>query len=91
MTIIDELGFPIPDEVDSVLDEQRRRRAFEAYHFFYPTVSMEGIMHGTRATGAVDNRSALLCIAQPRHKGFTLNSDTPYAGGSSTSTLGPWS
>jgi hypothetical protein len=81
MIIIDELGFPIPEKVDSVLDEQRRRRAFEAYHFFYPTVSMEGIMRGTRATGAVDNQSALLCVAQPRHKGFTLNSDTPYAGG----------
>jgi len=60
---------------------QDLRRALEAYHFFYPTVSMEGILRGTRTAGAEDNRSALLCVAQPRHVGFTLNSDTPYAGG----------
>ena len=37
MTIIDELGFPIPDEVDSVLDEQRREAEgrYFAVHMFY--------------------------------------------------------
>jgi hypothetical protein len=89
MSLIDDLGFPVPEQVPSVLDEQRRRRALEAYHFFYPSVSMEGIMRGTRATGAVDNQSALLCVAQPRHLGFTLNSDTPYAGGVLDLDVGP--
>jgi hypothetical protein len=62
-------------------EDQALRRALEAYHFFYPTVSMEGIFRGTQAAGAVDNESAMLVMAQPRHVGFTLNSDTPYAGG----------
>jgi len=60
--------------------EQDLRRALEAYHFFYPTVSMEAIARGTRAAGAADNKAALLVVAEPRHVGFTLNSDTPYAG-----------
>jgi hypothetical protein len=42
---------------------------------------MGGIARGTRATGAADNQAAMLVVAQPRHRGFTLNSDTPYAGG----------
>jgi hypothetical protein len=62
-------------------EDQDLRRALEAYHFFYPTVSMEGILRGTRAAGAEANKAAMMIVAQPRHVGFTLNSDTPYAGG----------
>ncbi len=75
------LGFPAPRTAAEAHQEQDLRRALEAYHFFYPTVSMEGIFRGTRQAGAVDNEAALMCVAQPRHTGFTLNSDTPYAGG----------
>jgi hypothetical protein len=76
-----ENGFPVAESAAAAQAGQQLRRALEAYHFFFPTVSMEGINRGTRATGAVDNQSALMVVAQPRHVGFTLNSDTPYAGG----------
>jgi len=81
-TVVDfELGFPAPRAALDAHEEQDLRRALEAYHFFYPTVSMEGIMHGTREAGVTDNEVAQMFVAQPRHVGFTLNSDTPYAGG----------
>jgi hypothetical protein len=74
-------GFPSPAGAAQAHQEQYLRRALEAYHFFFPTVSMEGITRGTRAAGAKDNQAALMVLPQPRHRGFTLNSDTPYAGG----------
>jgi hypothetical protein len=74
-------GFPAQRSASAVHAAQDLRRALEAYHFFYPTVSFEGLARGTRAAGAADNEAALLVTAQPRHTGFTLNSDTPYAGG----------
>jgi hypothetical protein len=74
-------GFPAPRSAAEAHTAQDLRRALEAYHFFYPTVSLEAIARGTRAAGAADNTAALLIMAQPRHTGFTLNSDTPYAGG----------
>ena len=81
-TVDFELGFfPAPRTAAETHGEQDLRRALEAYHFFYPTVSMEGIMRGTRKSGAEDNEAAMMVVAQPRHIGFTLNSDTPYAGG----------
>jgi hypothetical protein len=81
-TVDFELGFfPVPRAAHETHGEQDLRRALEAYHFFYPTVSMEAIFQGTRKSGAVDNEAAMMIIAQPRHVGFTLNSDTPYAGG----------
>jgi len=76
-----EHNFPVGPSADTAHREQDRRRALEAYHFFYPTVSLEAIIRGTRAAGAADNKAALLVVAGPRHVGFTLNSDTPYAGG----------
>jgi hypothetical protein len=80
-TIEFEHDFPVGPSAVAAHHEQDLRRALEAYHFFYPTVSMEAIARGTRAAGAADNKAALLIVAQPRHVGFTLNSDTPYAGG----------
>ena len=74
-------GFPAQRSASAVHAAQDLRRALEAYHFFYPTVSFEGLARGTRAAGAPDNEAALLVTAHPRHTGFTLNSDTPYAGG----------
>jgi hypothetical protein len=81
-TIEFEHDFPVAPSAVTAHREQDLRRALEAYHFFYPTVSMEAIVRGTRAAaGAPDNKAAMLLVAQPRHVGFTLNSDTPYAGG----------
>ena len=74
-------GFPTPGSAAAAQQDQDMRRALEAYHFFYPTVSMEGIVQGTREAGVADNQAAFMVLAQPRHRGFTLNSDTPYAGG----------
>jgi len=76
-----ENGFPTADSAEAASGDVALRRAVEAYRFFYPTVSLEGIFAGTRGAGAKDNESALLFIARPHHVGFTLNSDTPYSGG----------
>ncbi|MEE1791521.1 DUF1254 domain-containing protein [Streptomyces sp. BE308] len=76
-----EDGFPVARSAAAARDRRDLRRAVEAYRFFYPTVSLEGIFKGTRDAGAVDNETALLFIARPHHTGFTLNSDTPYSGG----------
>jgi hypothetical protein len=73
-------GFPAPASAAAAHHEQDLRRALEAYHFFYPAVSMEALIRGTRRAGAVDNESAMSLLGRPRHRGFTLNSDTPYAG-----------
>ena len=74
-------GFPAAGSARRAWEAVRARRAVEAYRFFYPTVSMEGIFRGNRDAGAVDSESATMVIAQPHHLGFTLNSDTPYAAG----------
>ena len=76
-----ENGFPTLATAEAAQHDQDLRRALEAYHFFYPTVSMEGIAQGTRNAGVTDNEAAFMVLAHPRHRGFTLNSDTPYAGG----------
>ncbi len=62
-------------------DERDFHRAVEAYRFFYPTVSMEGIFNGAREAGIADGKGLMVLAAGPRHVGFTLNSDTPYASG----------
>ena len=82
MTAVEfENGFPTSDSAKAAQSQVALRRAVEAYRFFYPTVSLEGIFQGTRGAGAKDNETALLFIARPHHVGFTLNSDTPYSGG----------
>ncbi|MGW4204614.1 DUF1254 domain-containing protein [Streptomyces sp. NPDC004726] len=74
-------GYPTRESTRTALADTDRRRAVEAYRFFYPTVSLEGVIQGVRDTGAVDNRTALLFLARPHHIGFTLNSDTPCTNG----------
>jgi len=74
-------GYPTPQEAQRVRDEQDLQRAVQAYRFFYPTVSMEGVFQGTREAGAPDNKGALIFSGAPRHLLFTGNSDTPYMGG----------
>jgi hypothetical protein len=62
-----------------VHDERDFHRAVEAYRFFYPTVSMEGIFNGNREAGVADGKGMMMMATRPHHVGFTLNSDTPYA------------
>ncbi|MFE8595917.1 DUF1254 domain-containing protein [Archangium violaceum] len=76
-----EHGFPTPDTARSIYDEQDFHRAVEAYRFFYPTVSMEGIFNGNRQLGIEDGKGLVVLAAGPRHVAFTANSDTPYATG----------
>jgi hypothetical protein len=64
-----------------VHDARDFHRAVEAYRFFYPTVSMEGIFNGGREAGIADGKGLLMMATGPRHVGFTLNSDTPYGAG----------
>src|SRR6188768_4545842 len=64
-----------------VHDERDFHRAVEAYRFFYPTVSMEGMFNGSREAGVADGKGMMVLATGPRHVGFTLNSDTPYASG----------
>jgi hypothetical protein len=61
------------------------QRAIVAYRFWYPTVSAEGIMQGSRDVGVADNTTMGIAACGPRQVGFTLNSDTPY--GSTTLDL----
>ena len=61
-------------------NETDLRNAMQAYRFFYPTVSAEGLMNGQREAGAEDNKSGMLMACGPRYLLFTGNSDMPYLG-----------
>ncbi|WP_020469485.1 DUF1254 domain-containing protein [Zavarzinella formosa] len=74
-------GFPSPEAAQKARDAADYERAVTAYRFWYPTVSLEGIFNGNREQGINDNEAMPILLAGPRHVGFTLNSDTPYAGG----------
>ncbi|AKF11250.1 DUF1254 domain-containing protein [Sandaracinus amylolyticus] len=74
-----EHEYPTSDGARSVYDDQDLQRAVQAYRFFYPTVSMEAIFHGNRQAGVEDGKAIMMLAAGPRHVGFTVNSDTPYA------------
>jgi hypothetical protein len=74
-----ERGFPSGDTAQKVYDDADLNRAVEAYRFFYPTVSGHAIFKGNEKIGIVPNKVFGTLDTQPRHVGFTLNSDTPYA------------
>ena len=74
-------GYPTPDAARQANEDTDFQRAVTAYRFFYPTVSMEGVMQGTREAGVEDNKAAIMMACGPRHIMFTGNSDTPYMGG----------
>lgn len=74
-----ERGFPTSDTSEKAYDDADFNRAIEAYRFFYPTVSGAAIFKGNAKLGLVPNKVFGTLDAQPRHVGFTVNSDTPYA------------
>ena len=76
-----ERAYPTADAAARLYDSQDLSRAVEAYRFFYPTVSMEGIFNGNRERGIEDGKQLLLLTAGPRHVAFTASSDTPYVAG----------
>jgi len=51
----------------------------QAYRFFFPNISIAGMMAGFEAIGAVDNKAFLVLEGRPNGVLFTPNSDTPYA------------
>ena len=72
-------GFEGTEEIERVYDEIDLHRAIDAYRFFYPTVSAAAIFEGNGEVGLRPNKVFGTLDTQPRHVGFTLNSDTPYA------------
>lgn len=87
--ILDGTGFPTVDGAGSVRDAADHERAVQAYRFWYPTVSMEGIFNGNRELGIEDNQAVAIAATGPRQVGFTLNSDTPYGAAVLDLTDGP--
>ncbi|MGQ4488224.1 DUF1254 domain-containing protein [Streptomyces sp. SAS_281] len=73
-------GFPDPETTRRAYAEGDFAAALVAYKFFYPDVSMEALMQGTRAAGARDNEAFIVLDTTPRHVIYTPNSDTPYGG-----------
>jgi hypothetical protein len=72
-------GYPTDETIQTAYDEADLFRAVQAYKFFYPTVSGEGIIVGNLTLGIVPNKNSGTLDSKPKHVGFTLNSDTPYA------------
>src|SRR5262249_3442064 len=74
-----ERGYPTPDSVREAYDGADLNRAIQAYRFFYPTVSGAAIFKGYGKIGVLPNKAFGTLETQPKHLGFMLNSDTPYA------------
>ncbi|WPU64835.1 DUF1254 domain-containing protein [Peredibacter starrii] len=72
-------GYPDNDTVTQVRNDQVFQRAVQAYRFWYPTVSAEGIFNGFRDLGVNDNEAIGYLQASPIGLAFTANMDTPYA------------
>jgi hypothetical protein len=73
-----ERGFPTSETAQRIHDEQNYERAVQAHEFFYPTISVEGMLQGARDAGMKDNKGALIFYCGPKNVLFTANSDTPY-------------
>lgn len=74
-----ERGFATQDAATKAYDDNDLNRAVEAYKFFYPTVSGHAIFVGNSKIGVVPNKVFGTLDTKPKHVGYTLNSDTPYA------------
>jgi hypothetical protein len=73
-----QAGFPVSNTAQKAIEDTDFQRAVQAYRFWYPTVSNEGIFQGNRDVGIQDNAGGGYAATSPRQVGFTLNSDTPY-------------
>jgi len=72
-------GHPTVETLEKVYDDADLNRAVQTYKFFYPTVSGATIFKGNEDVGIIVNKTFGLLDTKPKHIGFTLNSDTPYA------------
>lgn len=73
-------GYPSPETIQKAYDDLDLNRALSSYRAFYATVSGAAVFKGTAAVGVEPNKRFGYMDTQPRHIGFTLNSDTPYGG-----------
>jgi len=71
-------GYPTAETVQQVYDDLDLTRAMQMYRVFYPTVSGAALFSGTAQVGVQPNKVFGSMDTQPRHVGYTLNSDTPY-------------
>lgn len=76
---------PTATQIAQEHDAKDLQNAVIAYRFWFPTVSAEALTRGSK----VDGEAIPVIAAKPYHLGFTLNSDTPYAGGSIDLSQGP--
>jgi hypothetical protein len=74
-----EGGYPTREATQRARDEADFQRAVVVYHFWYPTVSIEGFFDGNRRAGIADNEALPLAQCTPHWVAFTGNSDTPNA------------
>jgi hypothetical protein len=72
-------SFPTPETVTRAYYDADLNRAVQSYRFFYPNVSVYGLLAGFEPLGAKYNQTAVVLEGLPRHVLFTPNSDTPYA------------
>jgi hypothetical protein len=72
-------GYPTGASGRHAAEDADFQRAVTAYRFWYPTVSMQAIFEASHGAGLKDNEAMFVMATGPRHVGFTLNSDTPYA------------
>jgi hypothetical protein len=84
-----ERGYPSGDAAQRAYADKDFDRAVVAYHFWYPTVSAEGIFQGNRDVGVQDNVGGVILSAGPRQVAFTPNSDTPYGAAALDVSQGP--
>src|SRR6202000_2124317 len=77
------------DAAQKAIDDADFSRAVQAYRFWYPTVSNEGLFQGNPRRGIQDNVNGGYVAATPAQVGFTLNSDTPYASAALDTSQGP--
>lgn len=81
--------FPTDQTAKEVADEKLFQRATEAYRFWYPTVSAEGIMNGFREMGLKENENVMNVQGSGKLLAFTANIDTPYGSGTLDLSNGP--
>jgi hypothetical protein len=71
-------GYPTEATIKKAYDDADLNRAIQAYKFFYPTVSGEGLVKGNDSVNIKPNKTFGTLDTKPGQIGFTLNSDTPY-------------
>lgn len=71
-------GYPTSETIQRAYDDADLNRAIQAYKFFYPTVSGEGLIRGNAELKVLPNTVSGTLDTKPQQIGYTLNSDTPY-------------